>query len=1076
MPSNEREVPYTPRQWAQGDLIEAEKLKALENAVGAIDNDIVGNGTKITSKINQVVQVSENQPVDELNKVWVRSEIDSISVPTEEEFEIVKAKVKDANETIFYEKAPVSQTFIWHQGTIDETTGVRESSPGVSNAINTTISLPMDSKITKMHIENGYKMKIFKYAVADQAYIECDSQFVTGYRNTGDLWNVKFAILVMKSDESAILVSNPPTISYINGYGYTDNSLTTQGRAADAKAVGDSLNTVDGRLMTLEQTDIPTLQSIATVQGDTVATRAYAVGEYFTLNNKLYKVTTAIAQNEIIIPQAQGISNYNCTEIINGLSNEVQEVASVANAATAAVTNISSSIATVETSNIASHAIAADSYFILDNVLYKAMSDIAIGDTIVTTGTGANAAQVPGGVTGEVADLKSALQDRTLYAITDTDLFDWQAKWRVNSTKKGYTTNVEKYAGLGKPKATSGIYPVFVYAGSTIMAKTGYTMDYSVVTEYSTGTVLESKRGISAGTIITISNNGILLLSVTDGSTAVTTTTEAKALAKSGLEVNLLCKTVKDEISDKLDKYQGTDNVGKIMQVGNDGLLTPAIIPTDDTLQQSGVPADAKTVGENILLSIDSGSIVYTIGGFNSIGNTNDTLTTQVRTKSPVKVGEYGGTIGCDEGYEIRVFNYSAAAFTVENLISKSNFTSNTVELIPNTYVGFSIRNSTPTEQTNVSNSEHLIINIPEQTVAEAVKKLINGDLSAYNHGPFDLYRWRFGDWYSGLQEDYTGFSRTTKYADIIAAFDALMALDAQYISKNTLGTASGTDSGGNSYTMYEYVFKPKNYTSGSLNTKKVPKIYIDGSVHGFEKCGTFGLYYFLKDLVVNWDKNASLAAIRQSVEIHVIPVSNPYGFDNFIYKNGNGVNINRNFDHNGEWIVVPDGNQQNGLAPFDQPESAIIRDWILADEENILCYLPLHTNGMWNVSNYGEMNASMPSSDRYDDYYNRIFRVITNHIEEQTIRWPLMYENIRPGSSTFCGKIQASVTEASTKGTASQWANTMRRIVSMTFEGFNGININDVQIVETFSAQAQKMNSENIGNIVIQMLREYSD
>lgn len=52
MPSNEREVPYTPRQWAQGDLIEAEKLKALENAVGAIDNDIVGNGTKITSKIN----------------------------------------------------------------------------------------------------------------------------------------------------------------------------------------------------------------------------------------------------------------------------------------------------------------------------------------------------------------------------------------------------------------------------------------------------------------------------------------------------------------------------------------------------------------------------------------------------------------------------------------------------------------------------------------------------------------------------------------------------------------------------------------------------------------------------------------------------------------------------------------------------------------------------------------------------------------------------------------------------------------------------------------------------------------
>ena len=668
----------------------------------------------------------------------------------------------------------------------------------------------------------------------------------------------------------------------------------------------------------------------------------------------------------------------------------------------------------------------------------------------------------------DLSDLKSAITQDLYFHVTDTDAFAWKAGYRVNSTRKDYTTsNVSKYAGLYKNSSKDYL---IVYPGSTITANTGYTMDYAI-TSADHSTSIEGQRGISAGTTITIQHKGVLILSVSDGTNDVGSDAAAKLLAKAGLTIDLITST---EAATKVDKDQGVANAGKLLKVGSDGIVTP-VTATDTTLQQSGVPADAKTVGENILLSMDVGSIVFTIGGFNAIGTTNDTLTTQVRTKSPVKVGKYGGSIGCDEGYEIRVFNYSAATFSGDYLISKTNFTSNIVELIPNTYVGFSIRNTTPAEQSDVSNSEHFVINIPEQTVAEAVEKLINGDISSYNHGPFDLYKERFCEWYSGLQSDYTEFVRTSQYADIITAFDALMALDTAYITKNSLGTASGTDSQGNSYTIYEYVFKPKNYSS-TINARKVPKIYMDGSIHGFEKCGTYGLYYFLKDLVTNWDKNPSLAAIRQSVEIHVIPVSNPYGFDNFIYKNANSVNINRNFDHNGEWIVIPDGSDQNGLAAFDQPESAIIRDWLLADEGNILCYLNLHTNGQWNVSSYGEMNANMPSSDRYDAYYNRIFRAITNHIEEQTIRWPSMYENIQPGSSAFCGKIQASVTESSTKGTASAWANTMRRIVAMTFEGFNGININDTQIVDTFSAQAQKMNSENIGNIVIQMIREYVD
>lgn len=62
-----------------------------------------------------------------------------------------------------------------------------------------------------------------------------------------------------------------------------------------------------------------------------------------------------------------------------------------------------------EASSTAAAAHAKGSYLIYDGTLYQATADIAIGDTLATTGTGANIAQVTGGAMGEVADLKSAM-------------------------------------------------------------------------------------------------------------------------------------------------------------------------------------------------------------------------------------------------------------------------------------------------------------------------------------------------------------------------------------------------------------------------------------------------------------------------------------------------------------------------------------------------------------------------------------------------------------------------------------------------------------------------------------------
>lgn len=65
-------------------------------------------------------------------------------------------------------------------------------------------------------------------------------------------------------------------------------------------------------------------------------------------------------------------------------------------------------IAPEELTSTAAAAHAVGEPFVYDGKLYHATSAISVGDTIATTGTGANAAQVPGGVMGEVTDLKSA--------------------------------------------------------------------------------------------------------------------------------------------------------------------------------------------------------------------------------------------------------------------------------------------------------------------------------------------------------------------------------------------------------------------------------------------------------------------------------------------------------------------------------------------------------------------------------------------------------------------------------------------------------------------------------------------
>lgn len=391
----------------------------------------------------------------------------------------------------------------------------------------------------------------------------------------------------------------------------------------------------------------------------------------------------------------------------------------------------------------------------------------------------------------------------------------------------------------------------------------------------------------------------------------------------------------------------------------------------------------------------------------------------------------------------------------------------------------------------------------------ESIQASLNTVVSPYNHGVFMINKADYSTWYSGLQTTYGGFGKDTQYSEVISAFDALVRSYPKYVTSNDLDTISGTytvtetveDEHGEetpvtheesySYTIYEYVFKSDHKTD-TLCAEKVPRIYMDGSIHGFEKSSTYGLYYFMKDICENWDKNESLRNLRSHVEFHIIPVVNPWGFDNYEYVNANQVNINRNFPSK-NWAPVVDpehpGNN-TGAIPFDQHETRIIRDWLLAGRDDMLMYFNGHTAGAV-VTRPAEMNSCITRNDG-DEYYNKMIKVFCDHIDKQTVAIPAMYPNIAAGfdnpespyydpnvSKDMYGTINLRSDDSVKIGTASAWAMSYGKMLAMTLETFNGIWLNTKyaasEILTPYSSDALKLNSEIIGNLVLQILSEYA-
>lgn len=321
-------------------------------------------------------------------------------------------------------------------------------------------------------------------------------------------------------------------------------------------------------------------------------------------------------------------------------------------------------------------------------------------------------------------------------------------------------------------------------------------------------------------------------------------------------------------------------------------------------------------------------------------------------------------------------------------------------------------------------------------------------------------------DWYEAQGDNYEGFNADTLYSEMITAWDALMGNSKGYITKETIGTSSDNQ------TMYCYKMIPLRYrnATGNAIVNNAPTFLIIASIHGYEKSAAYGMYYFARDLVLNFDKNPVLNSIRTKCALYVIPVANPYGFDNKVRKNANSVDLNRNWgvDPGGE--TDPTSPEYPGAEPFDQPETQAIKT-LIDNNPNLFYLVDYHTNGQYKVTSWANVNWITFGYSVIEDPYRKYGYIASQlQIAEISENLPIEYNLNTNGESI--GSLTLGAAGAPSRPTVTAYVIKERDIMGVTMEGNNGIPSEEV----SFSPTEQKINSELIGNYLKNLLLAFRD
>ena len=114
------------------------------------------------------------------------------------------------------------------------------------------------------------------------------------------------------------------------------------------------------------------------------------------------------------------------------------------------------------------------------------------------------------------------------------------------------------------------------------------------------------------------------------------------------------------------------------------------------------------------------------------------------------------------------------------------------------------------------------------------------------------------------------------------------------------------------------------NYWSSKFSYRRA---LINAGVHGDEKASVWALVYWLEELLDSSEEWARF--IKANYVLDIIPILNPWGFDNNSRNNKNDVNVNRDY-------LQPDNTKQ--------PETLAITQYISSIKDDVFCALDLHT------------------------------------------------------------------------------------------------------------------------------------
>ena len=170
----------------------------------------------------------------------------------------------------------------------------------------------------------------------------------------------------------------------------------------------------------------------------------------------------------------------------------------------------------------------------------------------------------------------------------------------------------------------------------------------------------------------------------------------------------------------------------------------------------------------------------------------------------------------------------------------------------------------------------------------------------------------------------------------LYAIYDDLVARYPDYVTK----TEISVDESG--FPVYRYDFKPHTSTTW---THAIPKIVFTSGVHGHEVSSIYATATFFKELVDKWTEKEVLRMLRWNIHFVVVPLVNPWGFENATRKNFNGVDLNRNFPTG--WTYNSDTTSQNyaGESPLSEVGSQIMND-IISNETDVIMSIDSHNFG----------------------------------------------------------------------------------------------------------------------------------